>query len=239
MGDTHSPKFDCATCGELFTDTNERLEHVMTIHAFIYGAQTSVMEYECFDCGDKVRSKQDLMSHKTEKYYKTRLCSYFHGNMTTCRFPAQQCMNIHNENIHPSAAPGSDYRSRIACKHGNSCFFRKRPSGCFYKHALNVETKENVHQQGSPTIANIQAGPGNVRPVERNQRPVLNTLGISALDMNHMILNLSKQMEYIVQKLQVLELKSHTDFLTVKESLRRKYIIKTKKLMKETKWKIE
>ena len=178
-------------------------------------------EYECFDCGEKVNTKQDLMSHKTEKHYKTRLCTYFHGNMRTCRFPAQQCMNIHNENIHPTAAPASDYRSRISCKHGNSCYFRKRPLGCFYKHASNVETEPNIWQQRSTAITNTQRRPGNVQPVDINQRPGGNSPDISPVDMNQIVLNMSKQMESIVQKLQVLEMKSLSDFPNLEGSQRR------------------
>ena len=203
VGDTHTPKFHCGACGETFTDVKKRLEHVMIMHAFNYGEKNKLEEYECFDCGETVNSKQDLMSHKTEKHYKTRMCTYFHGNMSTCRFPAQQCINIHNEKIHPTAAPENDYRSRIPCKHGDSYLFRKRPSGCFYKHASNVETEPNIWQQRGTAITNTQTGPGNVQHVDMNQRPGGNSPDISPGDMNLIVLNMSRQMESIVQKLQV------------------------------------
>ena len=67
VGDTHTHKFNCGACGETFTDVKKRLEHVMIMHAFNYGEKNKLKEYECFDCGEKVNSKQDLMSHKTEE----------------------------------------------------------------------------------------------------------------------------------------------------------------------------
>ena len=106
----------------------------MIAHAFNYTTQDTNKElFECFDCAEKFGNKPEQMSHKTEKHYKTRLCSYFHGNKTTCRFPAQQCLNIHNENIHVTEAV-SDYRSQIVCKHGSACMFLARPGGCLYKY---------------------------------------------------------------------------------------------------------
>ena len=146
IGDTHSPKFARGACGEEFTDMQKKIEHTMVAHAFVYSNQEKrEEEYECFDCGQKVRNKQELMSHKKEKHYKKRLCSFFHGTMTTCRFPNKDCLNIHNENIWPTETAG-DYRGRINCKHGNSCVFLTRPGGCFYKHAQSVVPHPNAWQ---------------------------------------------------------------------------------------------
>ena len=131
IGDTHSPKFTCDVCGEHFTEMTKKIEHVMLIHAFTYTTQEEVvLSYKCYDCGEKLANKNDLISHKKSKHFKTKLCSYFHSNSTTCRFPAQKCMNIHNENIQPVDTV-SDYRSRIMCKNGNACFFLSQPGGCF------------------------------------------------------------------------------------------------------------
>ena len=221
IGDTHSPQFTCDVCGEVFTEMSKKIEHVMVIHAFNYTQQEKrINAYECFDCAEKFESKLDMMAHKKEKHLKTRLCSYFHGQTSTCRFPAQQCINIHNENIHPTQTE-SDYRSRILCKHGNSCYYRERPGGCFYKHAPNVGMQQNVWQQRSVTRRNTESEQSDVQNVERNQHTAVNNANTPEINMNQVVLNLSKQMEMISQKLQVLEFKSQQDFPTVEQSQRR------------------
>ena len=184
----------------------------MVIHAFKYTTQEEETEvYECFDCGDKLSSKNDLMSHKKAKHFKTKLCSYFHGNSTTCRFPAQKCMNIHHENILPTDA-GNDYRSRILCKNGTTCFFLSQPGGCLYKHVISVEQQQNVWQQQRSTRVDTTTPPSVAQPVGRAQQPAAQSENINTLTMNQLVVNLSKQMEAISQKLQFLELKSMKDF---------------------------
>ena len=212
IGDMHSPKFSCNVCSEEFTDMHKKVEHVMNAHAFIYNSSEGNTEvFECFDCGERIGSKQGLISHKKDKHYKTRLCSYYHGNMTTCRFPAQQCLNIHNENIHPRET-GNDYRSRIICKNGNSCMFRVQPGGCYYKHANIVEAQPNVWQPQNITRQNTGTTSAPATSVVRSEQPQPNLANTPPLDMNQIILSLSKQMDTISQKLQFLELKSMQDF---------------------------
>ena len=210
--DMHGPKFNCGACGLEFSDTQKRLEHVMSSHAFNYtNSEGNADVYECFDCGERMGSKEALIAHKKDKHYKTRLCSYFHGNMKTCRFPAQQCLNIHNENIQPREIT-DDYRSRIVCKIGISCGFRVQPGGCFYKHATNVEPQQNAwqHQNLTREITGTSSAP--VTSVGRSEQPPPISANTTTLDMNQIVLNLSKQMETIAQKLQFLELKSQQDF---------------------------
>ena len=194
----------------------------MVAHAFNYTNQEKrEEEYECFDCGQKVRNKQELMSHKKEKHYKTRLCSFFHGTMTTCRFPNKDCLNIHNENIWPTETAG-DYRGRINCKHGNSCVFLTRPGGCFYKHAQSVEPPQNAWQQSSTLRGNTEIINRAAPDVDRPEQPEVNSTNTPSLDMNQIVMNLSKQMETISQKLQFLELKSMQDFPTITEGQKRR-----------------
>ena len=221
VGDVHSPKFNCGTCSEVFTDDKKRIEHTMTVHAFNYSTEKKTLEaYECFDCGEKLQDKQLLMSHKTEKHYKTRLCSYFHGNMSTCRFPAHQCINIHNENIRPTEA-AADYRSRIICNNGNACVFLKKPGGCHYKHVNSVETHPSEWQRQKSIRENTLVTPGIAPSVERGQQPIAIAANTSTPDMTQIVLQLSKQMENISQKLAILELKSRSDFPTLAEGQRR------------------
>ena len=215
IGDMHSPKFSCETCGEEFSEIQKKIEHVMVTHAFNYTTQQATSEtVECFDCGEKLGNKHGLMSHKKAKHFKTKLCSYFQGHTTTCRFPNNKCMNIHNENIQPTAAE-SDYRSRIICKNGSECFFRSQPEGCFYKHVDVVQQQPNAWQQRNNTRENTRALSGPALPVESILQPVVQSTSTHNLDTNQLVMNLCKQMESISQKLQFLELKSMTDFPSI------------------------
>ena len=219
--DMHSPKFNCGACGLEFSETQKRLEHVMSRHAFNYkNCEGNADVYECFDCGERMGSKQALIAHKKDNHYKTRLCSYFHGSMITCRFPAQQCLNIHNENIQPSES-ANDYRSRIICKNGNSCMFLAQPGGCYYKHANNVEPQQNVWHHRNITRQNTVTTSAPVPSVVRSEQPPLNSANIPPMDMSQIIISLSKQMDTISQKLQFLELKSMQDFPPLAEGQNR------------------
>ena len=84
---------------QYFKDMDGEKKDVMIGRAFNYTNSVETTEvHECFDCGEKLGNKQGLMAHKKEKHFKMRLCSYYHGLRTTCRFPAQHYLNIHNEN---------------------------------------------------------------------------------------------------------------------------------------------
>ena len=131
--------------------------------------------------------------------------------MTTCRFPAQKCMNIHSENILPTDTV-NNYRSRILCKNGNSCFFLNQPGGCLYKHVISVEQQPNVWQNRNNTREFTQITPSVAQPVGRPEQPAPQSVNTNTMDMNQLVFNLSKQMEAISQKLQFLELKSMKDF---------------------------
>ena len=161
------------------------------------------------------------MAHKKEKHFKMKLCSYYHGLRTTCRFPAQHYLNIHNENIQPQETTNNDYRSHIICKHGNTCVFLGQPGGCLYKHAQNAEPQPNMWQQRPVIRQNTEAPAGAAAFVERSEGSGENPPNIPLLDMNQIVLNLSKQMETISQKLQFLELKSMQDFPSLGEGQRR------------------
>ena len=132
MVDIHSTKHTCNSCGEVFPTKNEWNIHVENIHGFKYNLNNIPnTEMECHDCDRKFTNKFELMQHKREAHYKKRLCSYWHGTGWGCRFPADQCLNIHNENITPELS--SDNRSKIPCRDGESCTFNKKNS-CNYKH---------------------------------------------------------------------------------------------------------
>ena len=125
--DIHGTKHKCKTCGSVFPDYSKMVEHATNAHGFKYSETEGLkQDIECHDCEEKFSNKTELMQHKTIKHYKTRLCSYWHGNGWGCRFPASKCLNIHHENITPTLT--NDIRSKILCKHGESCNFNKQNS---------------------------------------------------------------------------------------------------------------
>ena len=217
IAEMHSSKFKC---GEEFKEMSQRLEHIMVVHAFDYTTQEVTSDLvECFDCGEKMGSKPDLMEHKKSNHFKTKLCSYYHGNTTTCRFPNNKCMNIHNENIKPTDVV-SDYRSRIICKNGNTCFFLMQ-GYCLYKHATIVGQQQNVWEQSSITRESTRPTPINAPPAGIIQQQTTISASTPNMDMNMLVINLSKQMDAISQKLQFLELRSMKDFPSLPEAQRR------------------
>ena len=119
-------------------------------------------------------------------------------------------MNIHNENIRPTVT--GDHRSRIICKNGNKCFFLSQPGGCLYKHVPSVQPQPNVSQQRSITRENTRATPSTAHVVQTSPQPVAQSVNTPIIDTNQLVMNLCKQMEKILQKLQFLELKSMLHF---------------------------
>ena len=107
---------------------------------------------ECYDCGDKLGNKNELINHKREAHHKKKLCSFFHGNGQPCRFPAQQCIDIHEENITPTVF--NDYRKRIECRNGSNCNF-ERSQSCHYKHAQIVDRTAPEVPRSAPTSNNV------------------------------------------------------------------------------------
>ena len=76
-----------------------------------------------------------------------------------------------------------------------------------YKHASNVEQQPNMWQQRPNIRQNIGTVAGAVASVGRIEQSSVNLATTPVLDMNQIVLNLSRQMETISEKLQFLELK--------------------------------
>ena len=127
VSDTHSPKYNCRSCDAVFPTPEERIKHATDIHGFKY---SETKDIDCHDCEDRFSNKFQPLEHKKAIHYKKRLCSYYHGTGWGCRYP-RTCLNIHNENITPMFT--NDNRSRIPCRHGDSCQFNRR-NVCHYKH---------------------------------------------------------------------------------------------------------
>ena len=166
------------------------------------GEGPSLAEFKCFDCSNKFSSKHELHEHKRQAHSKQKLCSYFHGNGRGCKFPANECFNIHNENITPTIFENTDFRSRIPCKHGDSCTFHQR-GVCFYLHAPNVK-------QGSST----RSGSRNINN-ETTEKSSNEAMMMSAL------FRMNRNLETLSERLQFLDVRSMQDFPNLENNQKR------------------
>ena len=146
------PLFPCGFCNATFETKRDFDIHTQERHTRPRVQEQNQSSVECYDCGDKLCNKNELINHKREAHHKKKLCSFFHGNGRPCRFPAQQCVDIHEENITPTLS--NDYRKRIECRNGSNCNFQRSQS-CHYKHAQIVERTAPEVPRSAPTSNNI------------------------------------------------------------------------------------
>ena len=114
--DNHSTLHICQTCNNRFPSKQELVAHIVREHNFKTSNTTNVTaetvtaapvsqqntsqqlgpnQIKCFDCGIMLPSREDLMKHKKQHHWKTRLCKFYHGTGRGCRFPDRVCFNIH------------------------------------------------------------------------------------------------------------------------------------------------
>ena len=100
----------CAVCGEEFVDVEPLIHHILRIHSLVNEETLATTEagnqlqrvwpnentpsFKCYDCGQGVSERGDLIKHKREKHYKQKNCKSFHDN-NYCRFSAVDCIYIH------------------------------------------------------------------------------------------------------------------------------------------------
>ena len=97
---------------QCFHQKTDMVVHAGQAHALKYNKTGLSQEaIDCHDCDAIFKRKLDLMEHKKVAHYKTKLCSYYHGNGWGCRFPTS-CLDIHQENITPVSF--YDKRSKIS-----------------------------------------------------------------------------------------------------------------------------
>ena len=107
VGDKYMNK--CAVCGESFNTAEKLIHHIFRVHNMVdkdtletteAGHQlkrvwpTKVPKFQCYDCGQDVGERTNLIQHKREKHYKLKNCTSFHQS-NYCRFSARECIYIH------------------------------------------------------------------------------------------------------------------------------------------------
>lgn len=157
----------------------------------------SLANFKCFDCPNKFNSKHELHQHKRQVHSKQKLCSYYHGTGRGCRFPANECFNIHNENITPTVFDNTDFRSRIPCRHGDICSYHQRGE-CYYMHVPHVE-QSSTNRTGSRNTRSDNTGQ---KRVDSSSEEMM----MSAL------IRMNSNLETLSERLQFLDPRSMQDF---------------------------
>ena len=125
----------CAVCAEEFIDVEPLIQHILRIHRLVdeetlltteAGHQLervwpdeSTANFKCYDCGQGVNEKGDLIKHKKEKHYKQHNCRSFH-EYNYCRFSATDCIYIHRpeERQWQSQGQQAGHTDDLSCRIG-------------------------------------------------------------------------------------------------------------------------
>ena len=177
MVDVHSTKHTCNSCEAVFPTKKDMIEHARTNHGFNYiknGQKNAQNSIECHDCQGSFNNKFELMEHKKAQHYKKRLCSYYHGTGWGCRF-LNRCNDIHGEDIVPQIS--GDNRSKIPCRHGDSCHYNKNNS-CHYKHISHMPL---------PSAPPLELDDEDVQLLERVKCPQCSYETNSNIELGHHI----------------------------------------------------
>ena len=197
---TNRPLFPCGFCPQGFETQHAFNIHIQEKHTKSSAQTESGPNYECYDCGSMCNSKPLLMEHKRQSDYKKTLCSFWHGNGNGCRFPAPQCINIHNENIVPTVT--NDNRKRIECRNGSLCFYN-RTNSCHYKHS-------SVPVQSVPTLASTVQTPLPTQAESAGPQAWTTDKGLESL--RDVMVKMNINVENLSERLKTMEQHAMKDF---------------------------
>ena len=136
-------------------------------------------KFKCYDCGEEVGERSNLIQHKKQKHYKLKNCKSFHQN-NYCRFSARECVYIHRPEERQWQAGGQEVQGRqvdqkvqgwqvqenIICKNGPGCYWLAQ-NRCRFRHeplpALSVVIPPrlivtNVETTAQPSNTSISSG---------------------------------------------------------------------------------
>ena len=151
----HNQEINCKACQYKSKDEHEFIEHAIKYHSYS-SKQTQRQTsgevlvgpmIECYSCGEKLATKWELTVHRKQHHFKERLCKFYHGNGSPCRFPDNICIDIHDNRQYETVPqqqqtqqrqsviqPNSQYRKRIPCRDGSNCVWSSSQEGCRYYH---------------------------------------------------------------------------------------------------------
>ena len=178
----------CAVCSEEFISVNALISHILRIHSLVNEETLATTEaghqlvkvwpnesestFKCYDCGQGVNERGDLIKHKREKHYKQKNCKSYHQNHY-CRFIAIECIYIHrpeerqwqNQGQQPGQAAQQSYQQYniqagglAACRNGPRCLWLAS-NRCKFGH--EASTVQNAAQSQNQNVPNAPANNAN------------------------------------------------------------------------------
>ena len=185
----------CSVCGECYSSVDSLIHHILRVHQLVDENSLATTEaghqlvrvwpsedtskFKCYDCGEDVGERSNLIQHKKQKHYKLKNCKSFHQN-NYCRFSARECVYIHRPEERQWQAGGQEVQGRhgdqqvqgwqvqehIVCKNGPGCYWLAQ-NRCRFRHeplpALSVVTPPrplvtNVETTAQPSNASTSSG---------------------------------------------------------------------------------
>ena len=111
----------CIVCSNVFNNVDELIHHIIRVHHTVnqetlmtteaghqlvnLWPQEKTNSIRCYDCGQEVGERSNLINHKREAHYKVKNCTSFHQH-NYCRFSARDCIYIHRPEERHWQRPG-------------------------------------------------------------------------------------------------------------------------------------
>ena len=111
----------CTVCSDVCNNVDELIHHIIRVHHMVnpetlmtteaghqlvnIWPQDKTNSIRCYDCGQEVGERSNLINHKKEAHYKVKNCTSFHQH-NYCRFSARDCIYIHRPEERQWQRPG-------------------------------------------------------------------------------------------------------------------------------------
>ena len=134
----------CAVCSEVFSNVEDLIHHILRIYHMV-DQETLIKTkaghqleniwplektngIKCYDCGQDVGERSNLINHKKESHYKVKNCTSFHQH-NYCRFSARDCIYIHRPEVRQWQRPGQGGDRQGGRQGGDSGLQKTRRAG--------------------------------------------------------------------------------------------------------------
>ena len=159
----------CKECGKMFSNMETLISHLIKTHYLVnphrgdevtraghqldqswtMASSRANNSMKCYECGQDVGNKTDMMRHKRENHYKEKLCRSFH-EYGHCERSDEACIYIHVQYERQSRQNSGGFKM---CRNGPNCIY-KIQNRCKFSHqrpAAYVEREQNQHQLSNVT----------------------------------------------------------------------------------------
>ena len=172
----------CAVCSEEFNSVEVLIPHILRIHHLVNEQTLETTEagiqlqkvwpsenasnFKCYECGQEVGERANIIKHKRIAHYKQKNCTSYHQH-NYCRFSARDCIYIHRpeERQWRQAGLGGDQRMQevqdfrqargevAICNNGPGCSWLAN-NRCRFQHEA-VPVRSVVPPSASSPPSNI------------------------------------------------------------------------------------